>query len=284
MQISVNPVITTNASGTFSTDSEGYIQGTALNDPAVRNELAGGILSADAVNPMWGGVAIYELVPGPVTQTSPNKSLGGVVDLATAIGGAAPITGFTVFDQDHSMVNSPQSPVPLAGQTMGVNFYRLGSNARIAVAMDPVLLDAEGNLITQQVSWDFVNQRLIPYNAAYADNIITNAVYAAPNITLTTTSAHGLSVGSVFTISGFTPAGYNGTFTALAGTAGSTIVYAVAADPGADTVQGQLDAGGGAVPCQVLDVQSGNSMTVDYDSVTGFATWDRQGSCAVILI
>ena len=42
--------------------------------------------------------------------------------------------------------------------------------------------------------------------------------------------------------------------------------------------------GGGILPVRVLEVQVGNSMTVNYDPVTGFATWNRSGSCAVIQI
>ena len=55
-------------------------------------------------------------------------------------------------------------------------------------------------------------------------------------------------------------------------------------DPGAYVGGGQVDAGGGALNVKVLDIQVGNSMTVNYDPVTGFATWNRNGSTAIILI
>ena len=281
--ISFNPMQTTVAAGSFNTETTGYIQGTALNDPAVRNELAGGVLATAETIPMWGGCGVYELIP---TQGA-RDALGGTLGRATALTGATGLIGFSVFDQDHSMINTPQSPVPLAASLMGVNFYRLGSNARIAVAIDPVLATLEGDIINSQVSWDFVNQRIVPYNAAYAANVITAASWASTGggqITYTTTTAHGVGVGIDIQISGFTPDGYNGSFTTLAGTTGSTIVVAKAADPGSDTVQGQLDAGGGALNVRVLDVQIGNSMTVSYDPDTGFATWNRSGSTAIILI
>ena len=35
---------------------------------------------------------------------------------------------------------------------------------------------------------------------------------------------------------------------------------------------------------KVLSVEVGNSMTVSYDPVTGFATWNRSGTTAIILI
>lgn len=282
MSITLNPIVTSNAAGLFGTTWQGLIQGTAFADPSARNALAGGVLAATETLPMWGGVGISENVPA--SPLVPAGTFGGAIKRATLLTGSVALTGFSVFDQNHSAINTPQSPVPLVGAGATMTFYRLGSGARIAVAADPVLASLEGGIITAQVSWDFAQQRLIPYVAAYNANVITNAVWAAGVVTLTTTSAHGLSVGSVFTISGFTPDGYNGTFTAITGTTGSTLKYALASDPGADTVQGQLDAGGGALNVKVLNLQVGNSMVVEYDTTTGFATWNPAGTCAVILI
>lgn len=281
-QISFNPFVTSNAAGGFGTQWNGYIQGTALDAPNARFNLAGGVLDSAQTLPMWGGVGISEFVSA--TPLTPAGSLGGGIKRALLLTGTTQLTGFSVFDQNHSAINTPQSPVPLVAVGGTLNFYRLGSGARIAVAADPALTTLTSDVVATQVSWDFAQQKLIPYNAAYAANVITAATWSAGSVSLTTTSAHGLSVGSVFTITGFTPAAYNGTFTALAGTTGSTIVYALTPDPGADTVQGTLVAGGGALPCQVLDIQVGNSMTVSYDTTTGFATWDRAGTTAIILI
>lgn len=278
MEISVNPVLTTNAAGLFNVQSRGMIQGVAMDDPAVRNQLAGGYVAANAV--IWGGMAINEKVPG----TTPDPSLGPAIIAAASATGANAFTGFSVFNQAHHMANSPQSPVPLAGQYMSVNFYRFGSLARIPVKCHPSLITLEGDIITTQVSWDFVNQQLVPFNAAWAANVITAAVWSGGQVTLTTTTNHGIAVGSVFTVTGMVPAAYNGTFVALAGTATDQLVYALADDPGADTVQGQVEAGGGALPCKILEVQADNNMTVDYDSTTGFATWDRDGCAALIQI
>lgn len=285
MSITLNPIVTSNARGSFGTQWQGLIQGTAFADPSTRNALAGGVLDAAQTLPMWGGVGISEMIP--TSPLTPGGTLGGNIKRALLLTGATALTGFSVFDQNHSAINTPQSPVPLVGAGATMNFYRLGSGARIAVAADPALATLEGGIIGAQVSWDFGAQKLVPYTAAYNSNVITNAVWASTGggrVTLTTTSPHGLSPGSVFTISGFVPDAYNGTFTALAGTTGSTIVYALAPDPGADTVQGQLDAGGGALNVKVLNLQIGNSMTVEYDADTGFATWQPAGACAVILL
>lgn len=286
--ISFNPLVTTNGLGSFNIQSAGYIQGTALDSPAIRNSLAGGVLAAAETLPMWGGVGIYELIPGAVG--TPAGVLGGPVGRANSLSGANGLTGFSVFDQDHSMVNTPQSPVPLAASGMSVHFYRLGSGARIAVAIDPALVNLDGSIITTGVSWDFALQRLVPGVAAYPANVFTaltralvGGVYVA---TATTTTAHGVVVGDDVTVSGCVPAAYNGTWTAIGGTAGSTLVWSLgtAIDPGAETTLGTLVAGGGLLAAKVLDVQIGNSMTVSFDPVTGFATWNRSGSAAIILI
>lgn len=290
-QIAFNPLVTTNAAGSFNVQSDGYIQGQAMDDPSARFRLAGGILASTETIPMWGGVGISETT-SPYSGGSKNGVLGGSITRAAQIAVAGTpadgdLTGFSVFDQDHSMINTPQSPVPLAASGMSVNFYRFGSNARIALAIDPALVDLEGHVITQLVSWDFALQRLIPGVAAYPANVfsaetraLVGGIYVA---TATTTTPHGIGVGDDFTVSGVTPDAYNGTFTAIAGTTGSTLKYNLGTvDPGATTVQGQLNAGGGYVPVKILNVQIGNSMVVSYDPATGFATWNRSGSTALV--
>lgn len=292
--ITINPMATTNAAGSFSISSTGFIQGTMLDDPAVRNALAGGILAAGQL-PLFGGCAITELIPAGISgATGSDVSLGGTLKRSTSVtaptGGQSAllaVTGFSVFNQNPSAIITPQSPVPAVLPGMTANLFRLGSGARIAVAIDPSLVSEEGHLISTLVSWDFALQRLIPYNAAYPANVVTASSWAATGggqITLTTTTNHGVAVGSDFTITGETPSGYNGTFTALAGTATNSLVAALAVDPGASTVQGTLVAGGGALACKVLEVDIGHSMTWLYDPVTQLATWNRSGSCAIIQI
>lgn len=151
-----NPMLTSNANGGFSVTSEGYVQGVALDDPSVRNELAGGFLASTETLPMWGGLPIFENIP---VGGSP---LGGSIGRAATVAG---ITGWSVFNQAHNGITSPQSPVPLIANGMTVNFYRAGSGARIAVPIDPTLVSLEGGLITQQVSWDFTANRIVAFSA-----------------------------------------------------------------------------------------------------------------------
>jgi len=202
-----NPIKSRNAIGSFNVESVGYVQGVAMAAPSIRNSLAGGVLAADETLPMWGGVGIYENVRGGVA--GPGAVLGGVVGRATSITAAAAksLTGFSVFDQAHHMVQTPTSEVPVSLSGMGVHFYRFRSGARIPVKCDPSLIDLQGQIITSEVAWDFVNQMLIAA-AAPAD----------------------------------------------------------------------------AIPVRVLDVKATNCMTVEYDPATQFATWNRDGACALIII
>jgi hypothetical protein len=289
--ITFNPMVTSNASGSFNVQSQGYIQGMAMDDPSARYRLAGGVLKSSESLPMWGGVGISE-TSSPVSGGPTNGETGGNITRATTqtAGASGQLTGFSVFDQNYSAINTPQSPVPLVGTGGQVNFYRLGSNARIAVAIDDALISQEGDVITQDVSWDFVNQRLIPYVGTLT---ISSGTYndTTGEVVLTMSAPVTFGDGDAVIVSGLTGTGayasLNGTFTATA-VSGSTVTYNAGAGAGASTITGgSLTLGSGAsskLPCKVLNIDIGNSMVVEYDADTGFATWNRSGSCAVIQI
>lgn len=290
--VSFNPMVTTNAPGSFSITTAGAIQGMAFDDPALRNELAGGYYDPAETLPMWGGVAISEYVPG--AAGTPANSQGPRIGRATNVSAATAgqITGFSVFNQNHAMLTSPQQQVPIALSYQLVNFFRLGSGMRIALGILPALVTAEGTIITQQLSWDFGAQQLAPFVAAYPANVFTALTRAASGAggtyvaTATTTTNHGIAVGDVFTVSGQTPAAYNGNWVAATGTATNQLVWnlATTVDPGASTVLGQVNAGGGALPVKILEVFPSNSMTVVYNPATGAITWNRQGYTASVLL
>ena len=79
-----------------------------------------------------------------------------------------------------------------------------------------------------------------PAYGVWSSNVITAATWTLGAVTATTTTAHGVAVGQWFTISGMTPAGYNGTYQAQTGTTGTTLIYNVTANPGTATVFGSL--------------------------------------------
>jgi hypothetical protein len=194
--ISFNPVVQTTAAGMFNIESDGFIVGTAMPDPAARFALSGGWLAAAETLPMFGGVGISENIAQerpPVSRA--DISLGGAIARASA---NANLTGFSVFDQNYAAVNTPQSPVPQTGNGGLVNFYRLGSGARVALAIDPTLVTLEGGLINQQVTWDFVNQKIIAF-----------AVAALP-VKILQIKASGCMVPVYNAGTGFTTWNYNG--------------------------------------------------------------------------
>lgn len=286
-----NPYATQVATGSFNVESVGYVQGMAMDDPSARYRLSGGVLASTETKPMWGGCGISETtspVPGGAASV-----LGGNITRATTQTAAASgqLTGFSVFDQNYAAVSSPSSPVPLVASGGTLNFYRLGSRARIAVAIDDSLVSLEGNVITQNVSWDFVNQRLIPFLGTLT---ISSGTYVSGTgvVTLTMSAPITFGVGDAIIVSSLTGTGafasLNGTFTALAGTTGSTVVYNAGASLGAATITGgSLTLGSGASSAllvKILNVNIGNSMVVVYDPVTGAATWNRNGSTALIEI
>lgn len=284
-----NPFMATSVTGSFGVEWNGLISGMAMPDPASRFYLSGGYLANTETIPMWGGVLISEAIPTPPASPplTPNPALGGPITRALNVLGAGVAgngTGFSVFDQNYSAINNPQSEVPLVPSYGSVNFYRFGSNARIAVPCSSALSSLEGDPITWQVSWDYINQQLVPYQAAFGANTITAASWSGGVASFTTNTAHGVSPGGIVTISGVTPAGYNGTFVAAAGTTASNINVAIAANPGAYVSGGALAAGGGALNARVLKLELGNSMTVSYSATTGFANWNRSGNAALILI
>lgn len=297
--IPYNPYITTNAAGFFASVSDGFVQGVAMDDPSYRNWLAGGVLASAEVLPMWGGVGIYEDINSlnqPVAGST--NPLGGIVGRATnvTVGAAFQLSGFSVFNQAHAAIITTSSQVPLVASGGPVNFFRLGSRARIPVALSPALVATlTGASILGQVSWDYVNQQLVQYAPAYAANTITGATWANTSggqitYTVSTTPVGVLVAGDSINVSGVistggTGVGYNGTFIVVSVTSTTIVVtFAAAASPGTYSSGGTVLAGGGALPCKVLQVQSSNCKTVAYTASPQAANWNNNGACALIEI
>jgi hypothetical protein len=185
MSITINPILVTNAPGTFAVTLDGYIQGFAEDDPAARNWLTGGQLDPAETLPMWGGIPVQELIPNPANL---NYALKSTIKRATT---AATTTGISVFNQNHAAINSPQSQVPLASNNMQVMLYRLGSNARIALNMDPALgaTLAGAPIAPTAFYWDPTN--------GYVTAVTTGGNWALP----TTLKVVGYNVGNSMVVS-----------------------------------------------------------------------------------
>lgn len=291
-----NPYATSFASGSFNVSSTGFIQGCALDQPAIRNSLAGGILASTETLPLWGGCGISEAIPGVAGQ--PQTVLGSLITRATTLTATSAngLTGFSVFDQNYAAVNSPGSPVPLIGTFGQVNFYRLGSGARIPVAVDPSLVNLEGSIISSQVSWDFNDQRLQPYVASGATEAVTSMTWSATNggqVAVVMAGATVYNVGDTINVSGVTNTGtgaLNLINTAQTINTWTDTTHFTFLLPGTSTLWGTLggtivlNVGTGALNVKILEVSIGDSMTVSYNPITGNATWNRSDSVAIILI
>lgn len=283
--LSLNPMATTNAAGSFGVQSDGFIQGVALDDPANRFNLASGTVAATETKPLWGGLPVAELLPG--VKSSPR---GSTIRRAVSL---AELEGFTVFNQAHNGLTTPQSPVPLYASGMSVSFYRLGSNMRVPLkaSAQVVALGTAGASVKTPLAWDFVNNQVTTAAAAAfaGSDISTTAVtYSNGVATVTTASAHGLTAGQYVKISGVAPAAYNGTVVVLTVGSATTFTYAPASAPGGSaTTQGTIGAVAQAditLPVKVISIENGNSKTVSYDSTTGFLTWKNDDACALVLL
>jgi hypothetical protein len=80
-----------------------------------------------------------------------------------------------------------------------------------------------------------------PATGVWSANALTAISWSGEVVTATTTTPHGVAVGQWFQIAGVTPTGYNGYFQAQTGTTGSTLVYNLATNPGAETILGTLE-------------------------------------------
>jgi hypothetical protein len=296
-----NPFVTSNFAGSFTVYTDGDVQGTYYDDPAARWALAGGILSQSETLPMWGGVGLYLQVPTPGVA-NPNNSLGPIVGRATTLTAtsATGLTGFSVFSQAYGMIIDPgASNVPLAASGMQVMFFPLGSRARVAVACDPALASLEGGSIGQQVSWDFNNQRLQPYDASTATVSVSSAAWATNVYTLTVVTANLIwtpVAGDYINVSGATNTGtggagvVNGNFQVLStSVSGSNTLINLSLPAGSGvvgTIAGTIvmNFGTGALNVQVLRVSTGNSMIVSWNPTVAQANWNPTGATAVIQI
>jgi hypothetical protein len=271
----------------------GLVQGMSEPDPAYYFWLRGGILNAAETLPMWGGVAIFENVPGPSGSTQPSQTQGPQVGRATTVtGGSKPLAGWAVYDQAYAWVTSPVSQAGQAGLGQTIPYYPLGSRARVPVACDAALAaELQAGPSNAPIAWDFVNQLLVPYTGALA---ITSGTYVSGTgiITLTMPSNPGISPGDSVTLSALTGTGafaaLDGTWPAITGTTGTTVVLQGPIGAGAATITGGGFTTGAELPLnlRVLSVQTSNCMTVSYNAGNGFTNWNfgPGNACALIQI
>lgn len=79
-----------------------------------------------------------------------------------------------------------------------------------------------------------------PAYGVWPANALTSASWLSGTATALTTSAHGVQPGQWFQLAGNSPTAWNGWFLAGPGTTGSTLVFGIATNPGANSVLGTL--------------------------------------------
>jgi hypothetical protein len=286
--ISFNPQLTSSPQSSFLQQTEGYVQGAFFDDTTSRMQLVAGIIASTVTGPVWGGMAITENVPAPNAGQNGNSLV-----LATTNAG---ITAFTVFNQANNMVIVPGNTVQQAVAGMSMSYFRLGSNARIGVQCDPTLAaNLDNGAINQQVSWDFVNQLLVPYTPGYAANTITNAVWASTaggqttytvstNPTALVFPGDRILVSGVVNTGGASTSAFNGDWIVVS-TSATTIVVSAPSSVSLGTYAsgGTVNAAaGGILAVKTLSVNT-NSKIVNYNSTTGALTYST-GAVAIVQI
>lgn len=136
----------------YRTESTGFIQGDAQDDPVVKMSLAAGVVASSVTVPLWPGMGIAEHIP-----TSAANLTGPLVTEATA----TDLTGFTVVNQAHHGVISSEENVPQYPAGAGVHFYRTGSGARIPLPVSSAVAAlANGTTVNNATAfiWDATNR------------------------------------------------------------------------------------------------------------------------------
>lgn len=186
--LSFNPMTTTGISGGFVLDTKGYVQGTFLDDPAVRYQLEGAQVDASQSTPIWGGLPIALKVPA-VDQDANLPSATVAATLTT-------IAGWCLFNQASAGIITPSSNVPLYQSGMSMNFARAGSNMRICLPVENTAqLDAlVGAAPNVALYWDATNNCLTTTSAGNIGPLpISLEFLSAQSKTVTYNSGTGIA-------------------------------------------------------------------------------------------
>ena len=280
--VSFNPNLTTAPANTFQVQTEGYVAGTFYSDdPAIRLSLLAGQIASTFSGPMWGGMALTEGIPAP------NTTAGALpISAATAVSN---LTAFSVFNQANNAIILPGNTVQQAVAGMSMSYFRLGSNATIAVPVDPSLAAALDNGNTnQQVSWDFNNNILQTYDASTPTVNVTSLTASFNSVTgiwtFAVVAAAATVVGAVgdaINLSGVTGTGaalINGNQIVTAFTDNEHFSFQLAGGSGTFTAGAQtgtivLNQGDAALPVKIVSAVQTNSKVVSYTQQTGQLIW-----------
>lgn len=158
--LTLDPMATTAAGDLARIHSDGLMQGQVLVNPYTSAGLDAGVIASNETYPLYAGL------PVSLGIDTLDAKRGNVVRKSVVGNVAAGIMGFTVSQNAGTMgFQTPSSRVPLFPQGSGINFYPLGSKARIVVQIDNTLagtLDGS-DFINTPVMWDFTNDKLVAW-------------------------------------------------------------------------------------------------------------------------
>jgi len=160
--ITFNPMTASNAGGLFQVSSNGYTQGDAQDDPAVKFQLQTGLVSSNQSTPIVVGMPIQTLVPTVNSVSGTNT--GSLVLAATSL---ATSTGIAVSNKGYAAIAVPgQNTAPNYSSGMSINYYYFGSRARIALPISAAFASAlAGGQTNQNATWDYTNNYLTTYDS-----------------------------------------------------------------------------------------------------------------------
>ena len=148
-----NPYTSGNFPNTFVQDSKGFVQGSYAADAVAKNFLVAGKIASTETLPMWGGVAIQELMAA--TEGTIN-TIKRAVSYATC-------TGFSVSAQTYNALVTTDNTVPVVPVGADCQFFRLGSGVRLYLPIDPAL-DLTTLQIGAAVSFDFTTGQIVEFD------------------------------------------------------------------------------------------------------------------------
>ncbi len=152
--IPVAPYQTTNAQHSFLLQTDGFVAGTFLDNPAFRYTLEGGVVSSSQSTALYGGLPVTLDVPATGAGGS-SSGLGSTILAATA---ETNIDAFCVFNQASAGVITASSNVPLYPSNTSANFVRLGSGLWLVLPVNPTAVNTiAGGGANQAIYWNFVS-------------------------------------------------------------------------------------------------------------------------------
>ena len=198
-----------------------------------------GIYSLPAGNPVVTGTTI--------SSTWANTTLN---DIATALTGSVSSDGQTPMVGPLNLNNNEITNLPsgtVAGNAVEFSQFSTPTFTGIATFNQDAIFTGTGEVqlptgttaqrtatpVTGMIRYNSTIGAYEGYKSGIVGVSIASLTYSTTTATLTTTSAHGLTSGTIVVVSGATPSAYNGTFT-ITVTGATTFTYVMATNPGAN--------------------------------------------------